>query len=141
MNQELTDDIEAMYDSFNLECMRPCFQDAVRLNLVHTLIKTHQTALHSFFLSQRSLCKYTQALAMRNVQDQCKAASLEYHKITQATLFRDCLNNIQIPFFSNNDSVLNSEIRINIHNANSLIDSQTQSLPEAYDTEEEVDSP
>ena len=143
MNHELVDDIEAMYDSFNLEHIRPCVDDARRLKLVPVLIKTHQLALHSFFLAQRSLCKYTQELAQKNIIPQCIDASNEYHKRTQLTLFRDCMfNAFREDIIPNNDSnILRSNLSVTFRGPNNITVTETPLSPEAYDTAEEVDSP
>ncbi len=143
MNHELVDDIEAMYDSFNLEHIRPCLDDARRLKLIPTLIKTHQNALHSFFLAQRSLCRYTQELARKNTVPQCVDASNDYHQKTQLTIFRDCMFNAfgedTIP--NNTANILMSNLSITFRGPNNITMTGRPLSPEAYDTAEEVDSP
>lgn len=143
MNHDLVDDIEAMYDSCNLEHIRPCLDDARRLKLVPTLIKTHQLALHSFFLTQRSLCKYTQELAKKNIIPQCIHASNDYHQKTQLTFFRDCMfNAFREDNSPNNDfHILRSNLSVTFRGPNNITVSERPLSPEAYDTDEEVDSP
>ena len=143
MNHELVDDIEAMYDSFNLEHIRPCLDDARRLKLIPTLIKTHQNALHSFFLAQMSLCRYTQELARKNTVPQCVDASNDYHQKTQLTIFRDCMFNAfgedTIP--NNTANILMSNLSVTFRGPNNITMTGRPLSPEAYDTAEEVDSP
>jgi hypothetical protein len=143
MNHDLVDDIEAMYDSFNLEHIRPCLNDARRLKLVPTLIKTHQLALHSFFITQRSLCKYTQELAKNNIIHQCILASNDYHQKTQLTFFKDCmfhaLREDDIP--NNHSNILRSNLSVTFRGPNNITVNERPLSPEAYDTAEEVDSP
>ena len=142
MNHELVDDIEAMYDSFNLEHIRPCADDARRLKLVPILIKTHQLALHSFFLTQRSLCKYTQELAKKNIIAQCINASNDYHQKTQLTFFRDCMfNAFREDIIPNNDSRILTSNLTTFRGPHNITETARPLSPEAYDTVEEVDSP
>lgn len=145
---ELLDDIEAMYDSLDLEDIRPDINDARRLNLVTDLIKTHQGALHSFYLAQRSLCRYTQEMAQHSLVRQCRDAGMAYHKKTHLALLHDCIRS----------TALSAEVapspqtpphprpfpqRIPITNEVPVFQSNSpeQLSWEAYDTAGEADSP
>ena len=148
MSQELLDDIEAMYDSLDLEDVRPDINDARRLNLAADLIKTHQGALHSFFLAQRSLCRYTQEMAKHNVLPQCRDAGLAYHNKTHVALLHDCIQGAAAnagatpsPQSPPQPHPFPSRIPITIEVPAFPSNPVEQLSWEAYDTAEEVDSP
>lgn len=148
MSQELLDDIEAMYDSLDLEDVRPDINDARRLNLATDLIKTHQGALHSFFLAQRSLCRYTQEMAKHNVLPQCRDAGLAYHNKTHVALLHDCIRGAEAnagatpsPQSPPQPHPFPSRIPITIAVPAFPSNPVEQLSWEAYDMAEEVDSP
>jgi hypothetical protein len=141
-DQELLVDIDEMYKMLNLTTLAPSLPDARRLNLVDLILRSHQSALYTFYLATKSLCTYTRDLALKGLKTECIKASESYHTQAKPKLLADLLNSdiFRPPPLAIHRLPVNRNLVLSFSSMGQAEDSESESELESC-TDYEVDSP